>query len=187
VKRPNGKELLHQETGVNAATALSRMSVGVVLERRKAASPWTDFNWRPVAVLPGQPLAASWSVLAIGGEAVTFYAGAADLTLYRTETGQYRDNLASGAPSLWVALRPTGSEPPFRVVAVTADPAEGESFTQAGDDLVGAVPMPVAVHDMVEAFVVEHHVEQPFFKRQRDRADPESLAHRRPIEKGEDR
>jgi len=31
------------------------MSVGVVLERRQAASPWTDNNWRPVAVLPGQP------------------------------------------------------------------------------------------------------------------------------------
>jgi hypothetical protein len=75
----------------------------------------------------------------------------------------------------------------LRVVAVTADPAEGESFTQAGDDLVGAVPMPRAVRNMVEAFVVEHHVEQPFFKRKRDRADPESLAHRRPTERGKGR
>jgi hypothetical protein len=172
---------------VNAAPALSGMSVGVVLERRKAASPWTDYNWRPVAVLPGQPQAEPWTVLAIDGEAATFYAGAADLMLHRTETGQYRDNLASGAPSLWVALRTTGGEPPLRVVAVTADPAEGESFTQAGDDLVGAVPMPAAVRDMVEAFVVEHHVEQPFFKRERDRADPESLAHGRPTEKGKGR
>jgi hypothetical protein len=163
------------------------MSVGVVLERRKAASPWTDFNWRPVAALPGQPQAEPWTVLAVDGEAVTFYAGMADLVLYRTETGQYRDNLASGAPSLWVALRTTGGEPPLRVVAVTADPAEGESFTQAGDDLVGAVPMPMAVRDVVEAFVVEHHVEQPFFKRQRDRANPESLARRPSSEKGKDR
>jgi hypothetical protein len=169
---------------VNAAPALSRISVGVVVERRKAASPWTDHNWRPVAVLPGRPEAEPWAVLAIDAEATTFYAGAADLVLHRAETGRYRDNLASGAPSLWVALRPTGGEPPFRVVAVTADPAEGESFTQAGDDLVGAVPMPAAVRDMVEAFVVEHHVEQPFFKRERDRADPESLAHRQPTEKG---
>jgi uncharacterized protein DUF3305 len=171
---------------VNAAPALSCMSVGVVVERRKAASPWIDYSWRPVAILPGQPQAEPWTVLAIDGEAATFYAGAADLALYRTGTGQYRDNLASGAPSLWVALRPTGGEPPFRVVAVTADPAEGESFTQAGDDLVGAVPMPTAVREMLEAFVLEHHVEQPFFKRERDRADP-SLARRRPIEKGKDR
>ena len=177
---------LDRETSVNAAPALSRMTVGVVLERRKAASPWTDFNWRPVAVLSGQPEAEPWTVLAIDGEAATFYAGAVDLVLHRTETGRYRDNLASGAPSLWVALRSTGGEPPFRVIAVTADPAEGASFTQAGDDLVGAVPMPAAVRDMLEAFVAAHHVEQPFFKRERDRADPESLAHRRPTEKGKD-
>src|SRR5258708_40084132 len=151
------------------------MPVGVVLERRKAASPWTDYNWRPVAVLPGQPQAEPGTVLAIDGEAATFYAGAVDLMRHRTESGQYRDNLASGAPSLWVALRTTGGEPPLRVVAVTADPAEGESFTQAGDDLVGAGPMPAAGRDQVEAFVVAHHCGHPLFKAQHDTRDPESL------------
>jgi hypothetical protein len=172
---------------VNVAPALARMSVGVVVERRKAASPWIDHTWRPVVVLPGAPQAEPWTVLAVDGDVATFYAGAADVSLYRTETAQYRDNLASGTPSLWVALRPTGGEPPFRVVAVTADPAEGESFTQAGDDLVGAVPMPAALQDALEAFVNEHHVEQPFFKRERLRADPERLARRRPDDKDKDR
>jgi hypothetical protein len=148
------------------------MSIGVVVERRKAASAWIDYIWQPVAVLPGHPEAEPWTVLAADGVAATFYAGAADLALHRTETGQYRDNLASGAPAVWVMLRPTGVEPPYRVVAVTADPAEGESFTQAGDDLVGAVPMPAAVRDMLEAFIAEHHVERPFFKRERDRDEP---------------
>jgi hypothetical protein len=37
---------------------------------------------------------------------------------------------------------------------------------------------------VVAAFVVEHHVEQPFVKRKRDRADPEALARRMP---GDDR
>jgi hypothetical protein len=163
------------------------MSVGVVVERRKAASAWMDYSWRPVAVLPEWPQAEPWSLLAAAADVATFYAGVADLALYRTETGRYRDNLASRAPSLWVALRPTGGEPPFHVVAVTADPAEGESFTQAGDDLVGAVPIPAAVRDMLEAFIVEHHVEQPFFKRDRDRTDPDRLMHRRPMEKGKGR
>ena len=62
--------------------------------------------------------------------------GAAEIELYRTETTNYRDNLASGAPLLWVALRPTGVEPPYEIVAVTADPAEGEALTEAGNDLV---------------------------------------------------
>jgi hypothetical protein len=169
---------------MSVAPPLTRIPVGVVIERRKAASPWIDFTWRPAVVLPGQPDAAPWTVLASEADAVTFYAGATDIALYRTETGLYRDNLASGAPSLWVALRPTGTEPPYDLLAVTADPSEGESFTQAGDDLVGAVPMPAPVREIVEAFVAEHHVEQVFHKRKRDRADPEALARRGPIGKG---
>src|SRR5262249_55111692 len=104
----------------------------------------------------------------------------AEIALYRTETAHYRDNLASGAPSLWIALRPTGVEPPYDIVAVTADPAEGESFTQVGDDVVEAGPKPNAGLEIVAAFVAEHHVERQFFKRKRDRADPEALARRAP-------
>ena len=69
-------------------------------------------------------------------------------SFYRTETANYRDNLASGAPILWVALRPTGVEPPYEVFAVTADPAEGEAWTEAGNDLVEVVPMPEPVRAM---------------------------------------
>jgi uncharacterized protein DUF3305 len=168
---------------VNVAPALAQMTVGVVVERRKAASAWIDHVWQPVAVLPGQPQAEPWTVLGADGEAATYYAGAADLALHRTETARYRDNLASGTPSLWVVLRPTGIEPPFSVVAVTADPAEGESFTLTGDDLVGAVPMPPAVRDLLEAFIAAHHVEQPFVKRERDRADPQGPARLQGLEK----
>lgn len=163
--------------------AHARIAVGIVVERRKAASQWIDFTWRPVTILAGQPDAAPWTVLSSTADTTSFYAGTAEVALYRTETGSYRDNLASAAPSLWVALRPTGVEPPYEIVAVTADPAEGESFTQAGDDIVEALPMPASVRDVVEAFVAEHHVERPFFKRKRDRADPEALAPRSPAQK----
>jgi hypothetical protein len=162
---------------------LERILVGVVIERRKAASPWIDFVWRPLAVLPGQPHAAPWTILATGGETVTFYAGAAEIALYRSETARYRENLASSAPSLWVALRPTGSDPPYELLAVTADPSEGEAFTQAGDDLVEAVAMPPAVREMLASFVARHPIDEVFYKRGRDRADPEALARRAPARK----
>lgn len=166
---------------------LAQISVGVVVERRKATSPWIDYTWRPVTALPGSPEAAPWTQLSADGDVATFYAGAADVVLYRTDTAQYRDNLASGAPALWVALRPTGVEPPFELVTVTADPAEGEGLTQNGDHLVEMVPMPEAVRTVVEAFVAEHHVERPFLKRKRDRADPEALARRTPKDRPGDR
>ena len=159
-------------------TALKRIPVGVVVERRKATSTWIDFVWRPVAVLVGEPEAKPWTLLGETKDTATFYAGHAHVELYRTETTNYRDNLATGAPSLWVILRPTGTEPPYDVIAVTADPDEGEAFTQAGNDLVEAVPMPDVLRDVVAAFVTEHHVERPFVKRKRDRVNPEALGRR---------
>ena len=45
------------------STALARIAVGVVVERRRARSMWLDFLWRPVSVLAGNPSAAPWSTL----------------------------------------------------------------------------------------------------------------------------
>jgi hypothetical protein len=152
-----------------STAALVSIPVGVVVERYKATSPWLDFVWRPAAVLTGVPSAAAWTPLGpVGGEKTTFYAGTATIELYRTETANYVGNLGSGAPLLWVVLRPTGAQPPYEVLAVTADPAEGEAFTEAGNDLVETVPMPPEIAKTVETFIAEHHVERPFFKRQRD-------------------
>jgi hypothetical protein len=154
--------------------------IGVIVERCKAASQWVDFVWRPITVLPGQPEAEPWTVLAREGGSTTFYAGTIALDLYPRDTGSYRDNLASGAPSVWIALRLTGSEPPYRLFAATVDPSEGESFTEAGNDLVESVPMPDIIRETLAAFIVEHHIEEQFVKRKRDRADPEALARRMP-------
>lgn len=156
----------------------ARIPVGVVVERRKAASPWIEHVWRPLAVLPGVPQTAPWTALADETDRKTFYAGAAEIELYRSDTSGYRENLASGQPMLWVVLRPTGADPPFEVLAVTADPSEGEAFTETGTDLVEMVPMPPPIGDAVAAFVAEHHVERGFYKRKRDRADPEALGRR---------
>jgi len=157
---------------------LATISVGVVVERHKAQSPWLDYIWRPVSVLAGEPAAAPWTVLASNSETTTFYAGTATIALHRTETANYRDNLASASPGLWVVLRPTGGEPPYSVFMVTADPREGEAMTEAGVDLVEQVGMPNLIRKLVEAFVAEYHVERPFYKRPQNRADPESLARR---------
>jgi hypothetical protein len=169
---------------LSIVTPFATIPVGVIVERSKSTNPWAEFYWRATGVLAGQPDTAPWTKLSDDGERATFYAGTATVELHRTETSFYRDNLVSGAPGLWVALRASDSEPPFTVAVVTADPAEGESLTEAGTDLVEQVPMPEAIQRVVAAFVVEHHVEQPFVKRKRDRADPEALARRMP---GDDR
>jgi protease II len=160
-------------------SALARIPVGVVVVRRKAASPWIDFTWAPVSVLHGVPDTEPWTVLASEHDTTTFYAGRAEIALHRSETGLYRDNLATGAPSVWVVLSATERDPPYQLVTVTADPSEGEAFTESTANLVEQVAMPQSIQEIVAAFVAEHHVEREFFKRKRDRADPESLARRR--------
>jgi hypothetical protein len=168
---------------VSIAPAVATIAVGVVVERSRAASPWIEFTWRPVSVLTGQPEMPPWTALRQDADSATFYAGAAQIELHRTETANYRNNMCSGSPRLWVVLRPTGREPPYQLFAVTADPAEGEALTGAASDLVEVVPMPLAICAQIEAFVAEHHVERPFYKRERDRPDPESLGRRARIAK----
>jgi hypothetical protein len=164
---------------MSAAEPLLRLAAGVVIERRRSTSAWADFIWRPSAVLAGMPDAAPWTLLDAQADRTTFYAGVAEIALYRSDAALYRDNLATGEPMLWAVLRPTGGEPAFTVVAVTADPSEGEAFATIGTDLVEALPMPEPIRDAIAAFVAEHHVEPVAFdKRNRDRADPEILAQR---------
>jgi len=69
-------------------------------------------------------------------------------------------------------LKPSTSEQPYEILAVTADPAEGEAFTDAGTNLVEAVPMPPEVMETIVQFMAEHHVERPFIKRRRQPAEP---------------
>jgi hypothetical protein len=157
-----------------------RIPVGVVLERSKASSPWIDFLWRPVAVLPGEPDVVPWTKLKESGEEdrATFYAGRVDIEFHASDTASYRDNLSTDRPSLWVVMRPTATEPPYKVVCVTADGSEGESYTAAGDDIVEAVPMPEAIRTALDSFVVENHVERPFYKRKQTPTNLEALARR---------
>jgi hypothetical protein len=155
----------------------------VIVQRSKAASPWIDYVWRPVSVLAGVPETEPWTKLTDNGDVATFYVGTAEVELFASDTTQYRDNLFSAEPSLWVTLRPTGSEPPYSLLSVTADTAEGEALTESGNDLVERVPMPDEIADEIAQFVAEHHVERIFYKRKRKDADPEALARRAPIEK----
>jgi hypothetical protein len=163
-----------------ASTPLVRIPVGVVVARRKAASQWIDFTWTPVAVLNGVPETGPWQVLREDGDTTTFYAGSTEIELYRSETTYYRDNLATGAPSLWVVMTSAEDDCAVRLVAVTADPAEGESFTESAANLVEQLPMSPQIESIVAAFIAEHHVEREFIKRKRDRARPEALARRDP-------
>lgn len=142
--------------------------IGIVVERRPASNPWADHVWTPIAVLPEVPDAAPWTCLSAENGRERFYAGETVLTIYAADTAHLRDGLIEDAPRLWVALRPTGAEPPLDLIGATVDPAEGEAWASQPGDIVETVPMPPEIAAWAAAFVAEHHVEQVFIKRQRD-------------------
>lgn len=164
--------------------ALLHIPVGVVVDRIKADSQWIDYLWQPSAVLVGEPQATPWTRLSGDDSRTSFYAGSAMIELHGSDTGNYVDNLA-GDCKLWIVLVPTESQPPYALFKVTADPTEGEAQTD-GVNLVDAVAMPDAVREVVEGFVAEHHVAQTFYKRKRDRADPNALGRRAQSERERD-
>ena len=150
-----------------------QMSVGLVLERRMLSGDWGGFAWRPVAIFPTPPDVAPWTSLGLHDGAARCYAGVITISLYSTETANYRDNLASGSPKLWVVLRPQSDKPPVDVLTVTADPAEGEANTEAGANTVETIDMPAEIAGVVAAFIDAHHVERAIIKRRRDGAKPD--------------
>lgn len=151
------------------------VTVGVLVAKRRLNNPWTDHAWLPVGILPAPSGAAPWTRLSADDREELFYAGPFEVELHPAETAHYRDNLVSGRPSLWVALRPVAPDE-FEVSVVTPDPYEGESMAGAIGEIVEAVPMPENVQAKVAAFVAAFHVERAFVKRKRDRADTEALA-----------
>lgn len=164
---------------------LERIPLGVIVERLPARSRWLDHVWRVAGVLVGRPETPAWTVLAQADRAqadgvTRYYAGTAELVLHPGETKVYRHNLQAERPAVYVVLRRSGTPPGWRLLLVTADPAEAHAHADVGDDLLEAVPMPRPVLDRLSAFVARHHVERKEWRRRRDRTDPEALASRRP-------
>lgn len=152
------------------------MPVAVIVERRAVDNPWITHSWTVVEVLPGNPAAAPWTAIAEGPGWTRYLAGVAPLEMHKRETETYKYNVEGETPSVYVFLRREDGEPGLVLLGATVCVGEAEAHSDAGDDILEAVPMPPVVQAWVAAFVAEHHVERAFYKRKRDRADPEALA-----------
>lgn len=152
---------------------------GVVAKRRPPVSRWSTGELRALAVLGAEPATPPHTMIATEAGVETWYLGARELVLWSGDTGHYRDNLSSGAPAVWVALR--GSDPArSEIICLTVDPYEGEGLASDLDLIVDKVPMPDALQRHLMGFVDAHHVEMPFKKRKRLPADPNAFVARAP-------
>lgn len=157
----------------------SRFHLGIVARRRVSTNKWAPpVSWAPTAALPLAPQTPPMTRLTPEGDEESWYVGPAELTLHPGEAAHYRDNLQSGRPSLWVAVREAGEG--VSIAVVTADPYEGEALAGDAGLILEAVPMAPEIASALGAFVEAFHVEREFFKRKRKKADPEALARRAP-------
>ena len=146
------------------------LRVGVVMRRAPGATRWAKWVWKAIAVLPGAP-DANWKVLRREGDVTEYHAATPELTLYVSDTEAYVHELGAQVPSVYVILRPDpeGGEIGLSVLQVTASPYEAQDYADSSEELVEKIPMPPAILEWVRSFVAEHHVEEPFVKRRRDK------------------
>ncbi len=148
------------------------LDVGVIVERRDVDHPWLDVEWVPVAAVPGAPALAEWTSLEKGEGWTRYHAATMPLVMHRQEASAYAHNLQTGRPSVYVILRESDdadSAIPVRVSLATVNPYEAQDYMDSGEENVATVPMPDQVRAWVANFVAEHHVEEKFVKRRRDR------------------
>jgi len=152
-----------------------RLTVGVIVERRKAKSVWQDYVWQPVEVVTVIPPLAPWSVMREEGGTTRFFAGSFCMELFPNETVSYRMNLADERPGIYVVLREDAAAPlGMALVLASPSPADAEAFMEGGQAVVDKVPMSEEVAAWLAAYVETFHVEESFKKRKRGRDKPRS-------------
>ena len=124
-----------------------------------------------MAVLPGAAQ-ESWRELRREGDAVEYHAATVPLELWRTDTEAYMTELATRIPSIYVVMRETldaDAEFELEVVLATASPYDAQDYADSGEELVELVPMPEGLKAIIQRFIDQHHVEEKFIKRKRDK------------------
>ncbi len=143
------------------------LPLGVVVRRAPGVTRWAKWSWRVTAVLPGAG-PGEWREISRDGDTIDYHAATAPLTLHRAETEAYIPALANTPPLVWVIFQ-TGEDDRPVVLTVTASAYEAQDYSDNGEDLVEAVPMPEGLAAWVNDFVKRHHVDEEFVKRKRRR------------------
>jgi hypothetical protein len=146
------------------------MPMGIVMRCMPGHGRWARSIWKAVGVLPGAG-EASWKELRRCGDVVEYHAATVPLTLYHTDTEAYLHGLSSDIAAIYVVIREADDDQPLDILLATVSPYEAQDYADTGEDLVEKVPMPEGVVAWVNSFIQQHHVDDVFIKRRRDKTD----------------
>lgn len=143
--------------------------VGIVIRKSPGVTKWQKWAWKAVAVLPGAG-PADWQEMRRDGETVEYHAGTLSLELHRTDTEAYLTALANTPPSVFVIMRNADiSDREVELLLVTASAFEAQDYADTGEEIVEPVPMTEGLIAWVEDWIDQHHTDEKFQKRRRDR------------------
>lgn len=145
--------------------------LGIVVRRTPGVTRWADWAWMASAVMPGSG-PADWRLLRSDGDVSEFHVATLTLELHSAETEAYLHGLSARVPSVYVVFRENGvKDRPLDAVLVTASPYEAQDYADNGEDIVEKVPMPAGLVAWIRDFTREHHQDEDFKKRRRDKID----------------
>ena len=145
------------------------MPLGIVIRKVPGVTRWVDHVWKAVAVLPGAG-PAHWKELRRDGDVIEFHAATVPLELFRTDTEAYLHGLSTKIPAIYVVMRESEGADPLDVVLATASPYEAQDYADTGEELVEKVPMPEGLVAWIRDYVEQHHEDEVFIKRRRDKS-----------------
>ena len=147
------------------------MPLGIVVRKSPGVTRWVKWVWEVVGVLPGAA-PAQWHELRRDGDTVEFHAATVDLDLWRTDTEAYLTGLSTRVPSIYVVMhKSTEVDAPqeVEILLATASPYDAQDYADSGEEIVEQVPMPAGLMAWIREFVDQHHQEEEFIKRKRDK------------------
>ena len=141
--------------------------LGIVVRRAPGVTAWVKWTWTAIAVLPGAG-PADWREIARDGEAIEYHAATVTLELFRTDTEAYLSGLSTREPAIYVVMRDGARDHP-EVVLATVSPYDAQDYADSGDEMIDKVAMPQGLVDWIKTFISQHHEDEVFIKRKRDK------------------
>jgi hypothetical protein len=140
--------------------------IAIVMQRRRAKSPWAEFVWEPFDVIPGH-VGSGTRLLRERDDAKQWLHPGFRIEMHRDEAEGYYLNLTAPDPRVFILWRMEGDD--ALPTHVTASSEEAARWMDGGHSVDG-VKMPREIFAWAGEWVEKNYKPKPFEKRIKPRS-----------------